>query len=115
MLKCSQVFWRPAVILRCVFYITLKYIKVIQGLVSSLNVCCHFYVCALFGLGFSHFHFLFFSSFPVCRLKVIRGRWFTYILRDLVVHFLRIYIVVVVGTCVMSRCTSSVSWVLCVS
>ena len=50
----------------------------------------------------------------MCRLKVIRGRWFTYILRDLVVHFLRIYIVVVVGTCVICPAAPPLSLGFCV-
>ena len=64
-----------------------------------------------FGLGFSTFTFAFFLL--VCRLKVIRGRWITYILRNLVVHFLRIYIVMVVGTCVICSAAASLSLGFC--
>ena len=69
---------------------------------------------ALFGLDFFTSAFCFFSSFPVCRLEVIRGRWFTYILRDLVVHFLRIYIVVVVVACVICPAAPPLSLGFCV-
>ena len=50
----------------------------------------------------------------MCCLEVIRGRWFTYILRDLVVHFLRIYIVVVVGACVICPPAPPLSLGFCV-
>ena len=71
------------------------------------------WVCT-FGLGFFPLPLFVFSSFPVCCLKVIRRRWFTYILRDLVVHFLRIYIVVVVGMCVTCPAAPPLSLGFCV-